>query len=363
MERPAEAVFLVTEQKRLQAERLKRFAGERLGTRVSERVIPAYDMSGVTRICERYIEEHGTGDLTLNVTGGTKVSAMAAFEAFFSHGRRIIYVNTATDELLTLSPAEKRQPLPDVFDVRDYLAAYGLAMDKDSGLIRTKSKKRQDTIEQLTRILTQDPQILGALNSQTAPFLQGERRLGGYLYLAPAFFHWSHEALFSTLLDAGLATRGIDGGVNINGVADIELLGGRWLEEFVFHEVGRLGVKDARINVEIKWDGAGRKPTTNELDVLFTYRNRLHVISCKASDPERRTASGTRATAAIYELDALSDRIGGLFGRGMLVSARTLSEYDISRAERMHIRVVHGRNVPQLAASLIDWVRHGKGRP
>jgi len=132
MEQPAAAVFLVTEQKKEEAQRLRELVTKRLGTKVSEWLIPPYGVEGVTAVCEQLLREIGRDDLTLNVTGGTKVSALAAYETFYSADCRVIYVNTATNELLTLAPTEKHEPLPDLLDVPDYLAAYGLAIDRKS---------------------------------------------------------------------------------------------------------------------------------------------------------------------------------------------------------------------------------------
>lgn len=354
MEKPARAIFLVSDEKQNEADRLRRII-QPWGITIEEKRIPPFDLNAVAAICATLIGEQGQEHLTLNVTGGTKISALAAFEAFYSGGCRIIYVNTATDELMTLSPIEGKASIPDLIGVRDYLAAYGLRLEKGSGQPPTGCGQRRQQTKRLAELFVKDEALLQTVNRLTQPLLNKERHGLNYLHLAPDDFTNS-QALFELLRQAGIATPGIDDGININRPEDIFFLGGGWLEEFVYHTVRELPVHEVMINVKVEWDGAGRKNTTNEFDVLFSHRNRLHIVSCKAANMERESTAGSKGKAAIYELDALADKAGGLFGRTMLVSARPLSDYDRARAERMRIEVVSGRNLPQLKSSLQKWL-------
>lgn len=355
LEKPARAVLLVSEEMEQQAARLKGIV-QAWGIVIEEHRIPPFDLQGVATICDELIRRHGKDRITLNVTGGTKVSALAAFEACYSAGCRIIYVNSATDEILTLAPREETTTIPELIGVREYLAAYGLAMNKDSGQPPADANQRRRQTKALAELLINNDALLTVLNRKTQPFLSNEPKRPSYLHLAPGDFDNANSGrLLQLLREAGVASEGLNDGVNVNDPRHIFYLGGGWLEEFVYHTVQELHPKDVRINVEVAWDGAGRKPTTNEFDVLFTRRNRLHVISCKAANLKEEI-SGGKAKAAIYELDALADKAGGLFGKNMLVSARPLSEYDQARAARMGMRVVCGRDVLQLKNAMRQWI-------
>ena len=56
------------------------------------------------------------------------------------------------------------------------------------------------------------------------------------------------------------------------------------------------------------------------------------------------------------ELDSLKDRAGGLFGRGMLVSARNLRDEDRERAKKMKIELVDGKEALRLGERLKAWL-------
>lgn len=351
LEKPERVIFLVSEQKQQEALRLRRIIGP-WGITIEERLIPPFDLNAVADVCAGLIQEFGKDQLTLNVTGGTKVSALAAFEAFYSGGCRVIYVNSATDELLTLSPAESKTSIPNLIGVRDYLASYGLLIQKGSGQPSAGFGQRVRQTKRLAELFVKDDDLLQTVNRLTQPLLNKDRQGRGYLHLKPGDFEGDGRQIFQLLRDAGIATPGINDGININRPEDIFFLGGGWLEEFVYATVRELAVHEVMINVKVEWAGTGKRLTTNEFDVLFTHRNRLHVVSCKAANMERESTEGSKGKAAIYELDALADKAGGLFGETMLVSARPLSDYDRARSERMRIKVIAGRDLPQLKSFL-----------
>ena len=170
------------------------------------------------------------------------------------------------------------------------------------------------------------------------------------------------EKLGEILEGCSVATKTGSAGLNIPSHDKIFFCQGGWLEEYVYWMVKELSLNglDLAMNVRVEWDGKGRRPTENEFDVLFTHSNRLHLISCKASNPERETATGSRATEALNELDTLADRAGGLFGRAMLVSARRLSDFDRERSKKMKINLVDGPEVLRLKEHLQAWLFPGK---
>jgi hypothetical protein len=95
---------------------------------------------------------------------------------------------------------------------------------------------------------------------------------------------------------------------------------------------------------------------SNELDVAFLARNRLHIVECKTRSFRERHS----AAEAVYKLDALS-ALGGLNTRGMLVSYRPLSDGDRQRAADLRIRTVVGSAVANLRDELLRWIG-GKGQ-
>lgn len=58
----------------------------------------------------------------------------------------------------------------------------------------------------------------------------------------------------------------------------------------------------------------------------------------------------------VQQVDTLSDRAGGLFGRPLLVSARRLRDSDRERAKKMEIGLIDGSDVLALKENIRRWL-------
>lgn len=127
LEKPGRAIFMVSPEMTAQAERLTRVLQPR-GISVDSRKIPsAYDFKTVEQACRDIAQAEISGNLVLNVTGGTKIAALAAFQFFYFNNHRIIYLDTFNNQLLQLAPENSATPLLDnLIKVGDYLIAYGM---------------------------------------------------------------------------------------------------------------------------------------------------------------------------------------------------------------------------------------------
>ena len=351
LEKPEKAIFLVSEETKKEAERLDKVVSER-GVKVERLSIDPFHFSGVTEICNKLLERH-SGNLVLNVTGGTKVAALAAFQSFYfaESSPRIIYLDTAKDRLLQLSPAESELDVPGLVGVKEYLACYGLnIIKKDSQ--RNRSGKKSG-LRKLCKLLVNNEVLQGQFNSAITEF--GKKH---YATIPLSKLGDQAENLAIILMECGVASRSGTAQLNIPSAEKLFFCQGGWLEEYVFETIADLGIKGIRplSNVEISWDGSGKKPTTNELDVLFCHRNRLHVVSCKTSNLDRKTQDSTKGKEALYELDSLSDAVGGIFGKAMLCSTRVLESYTRNRAKVQNIKIVDGKQLLSLETHLRQWI-------
>ncbi len=114
---------------------------------------------------------------------------------------------------------------------------------------------------------------------------------------------------------------------------DREYLGGKWLEEFVFLELLDKGFYDVSIGVKVKWYG---EDVINEIDVIATKNNRLYIFSCKTGKHLRDILKH------LYELEELTERIGGDFGRSFLVIPENL--YSPFPPNEKELRNTYGSN-------------------
>ena len=139
---------------------------------------------------------------------------------------------------------------------------------------------------------------------------------------------------------------------------DIESLAfvmGGWMEAYVFDEVRRLRksqphIHDVAWGVNVNREQRG-KQVPNELDVVFLYNNRLHIIECKTRR-FRNEGEDSAGAEALYKLDALRDLMGGLQARAMLVSYRDLPDHDRTRAADLNIGVCAGAAVKRLREAI-----------
>lgn len=71
----------------------------------------AYDYTALSDTFLSYLAEHADENIALNVTGGTKLMAVAAQEVFRSAGKPVFYVNVETDSVLVIGDQATSQPL------------------------------------------------------------------------------------------------------------------------------------------------------------------------------------------------------------------------------------------------------------
>ena len=121
---PNQVELLFTRDKLQEAMRIEEFLKAR-GIIVKGVEIDPYDIKNVTDNCARLIAEYGIENISLNVTGGTKVAALGAYQAFYSQGCDIYYVNTSENEIIQLAPSSASIPIKINISIPDYLDVHG----------------------------------------------------------------------------------------------------------------------------------------------------------------------------------------------------------------------------------------------
>jgi hypothetical protein len=111
-----------------------------------------------------------------------------------------------------------------------------------------------------------------------------------------------------------------------------------------------LGVHEHVRSLEVESTGGAR----NELDIVFLAHNRLFLVECKSKWLQGLEAEGPGAES-LYKIDSLT-ALGGLNTRGMLVSYQPIERWDRRRAGDLHIRIVEGEMLRNLADHLRDWL-------
>lgn len=317
----------------------------------------AYDYDKLTDDFLNYLSVHENEDVALNVTGGTKLMAVAAQEVFSKLGKAVFYVNVETDEILTLGQKSSSQPLRTKLKVHEMLTAHGYTVTtqvapQTSGALRDLTARLIDHVASAGRALgtfnalariARDHYLRVELN----PNQQDSRALNDIV------------ALFE---EAGLLKTQGNTLVFKNEEARFFANGG-WLEAHVFEVLQSLrsqhdGLSDVALGVRVGFAGsAGRNQNNdkNEIDVAFLYRNTLHLIECKTANlAQVGTGEDNKATEALYKMESLL-KLGGLRTKGMVVDYRgefAKSEANQKRAKEAHIAIVSGSKLKDLRGAI-----------
>jgi hypothetical protein len=135
---------------------------------------------------------------------------------------------------------------------------------------------------------------------------------------------------------------------------------GGWLEEHVFATLQELrpkvpGIQDLARSLDIVRETSRGEEVPNEIDVACLAENRLYLVECKTRVWRGKDA-GAAGADALYRLDTLTDLLGGLQARAMLVSYRDLPARVLKRAADLKVRVCAGARLPELACDLAAWL-------
>lgn len=288
--------------------------------------------------------------IALNVTGGTKLMALAAQSVAMEAKWAVFYVDVDTDEVIWLAPTPRRQPLQQQLRLRHYLGGYGFSLHE--GIERPPREQRHDDL--LRTLILQVGNLEQSLAQLNWLAQQAEERHSLRVTLTEAQADSrALEALLREFENAGaLARQGAT--LNFASEADRDFVKGGWLERHVFQTVDdlsrELGLRDKAANLVVE-DANGVK---NELDVAFLARNRLFVIECKTARMDKPEAP--KANDALYKLAEICRRVGGLGTRGLLISYRGLRDEEKRLANALRIDVATGGELVRLREKIAIWV-------
>lgn len=349
--KPTEVVLLVSAKMRSRAEHLETVLRE---TSVDTSRVDLPDEHDHAALEAALLEVAGAREgqsIALNVTGGTKLMALAAQSVAAAAGWAVFYVDADTDEVIWLAPVRHRQRLSQQLRLRHYLRGYGFTLTQ--GVPRPHNERRYDDL--LRALVTQAGQLAQPLAQLNWIAQQAEDQHRLQVSLSD---EQADSRALETLLrefEAADVLRRQDGTLTFASAAERDFVKGGWLERHVFQTLaalkGELGVRDDAMNLVVE-DANGVR---NELDVAFLARNRLFVIECKTARMDSPTAP--KANDALFKLAENCRRIGGLGTRGMLVSYRPLGEAERRLAGALNITLATGADLARLKDAISGWVR------
>lgn len=343
-------IIAATERTIAQVERLSKIS-TLAGKRISPLLIDAYDYPKIVSVLEAQLQAFPSQRIGVNITGGTKPMAAAALDVCRKGGHQPFYIDTQTKKIHLFSP-----PYPTI-DLLPFFTETGIFVELAGMTSGQKGQTLSEVADLARRRLIRDfwqnrkfvqrsQADFAAATDRKCPkpresFYKGlDTLLGWARCSAPSFEgHW--EQVFSDPKEWFSAAR---------------FAGGGWLEEYVLMSLeGREGFLDVRMGKTVSFLDAERaEQLLQELDVSYTNGHELIIIECKAGQVKQDH---------IQKLENLSTRMGGTFGKGVLVAIdppdETIRERMTMRGSRLSMICGPGADTEKLGKTL-SMITSGK---
>lgn len=287
----------------------------------------------------------------VNLTGGTKIMSIAAYDLFEDFGSEMVYIPIPRNEYLV--PFPKRRPGPstamtDRLSVAEYLTAYGFAIVN----WRNLEKGKQDAFlrKETTGFLFDHYREIKPLLYWFYKELQPIPRPIKKNFTFDRDYEIDGQMQTEFLKRAGFRMVGR----RITGIMDESLrkyLTGGWLEESVFLAAAAVAPHGVDLQLGVMYKDT--QNNTNELDVLFTQDNIVHVVECKSLDSREGDSQDIGGTINdfLYKLSALRQQFGLTPKAFLATTSRNILD------ERGEIKPHHESRSKQLGITIIPLLR------
>ncbi len=373
-----DAVFLIetsyTKAKGL-GERLQRLTDDNLHNaptfHIAKELAPDNDFNKLSRYFQKIsleIKKLQAKETILNLTGGTKLMALAAYDTLEKISQNIIYINTQDEKITFITPSSApSKTLPSLLSIKEYLTAYGVFPQESNNdnptWEKTVYKRRELTIALAKFFSDKNQGFLSPINALAQKALNTvsgpNRKPVKYLENLKHFFKSSNTPSQKQILfqcaNNGLIRYDGDREIIFQTAEAASYLGGFWLEEYVYLMLQEAKIEEVQCGVTLLWD----KKNKNELDIVAIQRNRLLIIECKTRQYGKATGQDNET---IYKLDSIADDLQGLYGETWLLSARTINKATIQRAASQGITVISGKEIQpeNLKKRITQWIHNKK---
>lgn len=295
---------------------------------------------------EAWLEAHIDAEILVNLTGGTKLMALAAYQVFSGYGYRCFYQDIDSGEIVWLDDEHRTSDHIAKIGLERYLKGYQFEVIKKQKLAAIPQPfKLYATLlnTQLAKQFDKTCKLISKLNAHAAkpPLAPAELSKIVFEQEDEAFLeHLSRETEVFTL--SGKSIKWHDEQARV-------LIAGGWLEVLCADLLRSDNIRDIYTSVEIaKSTQRSNAKTYQEIDVMAMQFQKLLVVECKTVNWK----SATDASQAIYKLSALSD-IGGLNTSAVFVSLYTLPQAAKTRAAEHGIRVIDGKEIIGLKSHIL----------
>lgn len=256
-------------------------------------VVNEFDIPSIETKLQEYYHQDDT--YFVNITGGTKLMSLAINDFFKTKPNATIYYLTGEDnQMLNLSQNQK-MPLKSAISLEEYLTSYGIVIMKTSQMKPSYNFELSEKIyEEFVKGDEKNIDLLQKLRDH----IQSKENKKKKSFMVSAI-----EGLRDFLETIRFRCEQDE-----ISVEDAKYLTGRWLEEYTYYHVKeKLQLSDDCIATGLYLQKKDIEKTDNDFDLMFMFKNKLHIIECKTS---HRVNKENKLTEYIYKLDALQKEFG-----------------------------------------------------
>ena len=347
--RPQEVILLVTDRMRTKAEALAQTLKTRCGVKTRQIAIRSeYDMQEMEDkvLGELIALDESKENIALNLTGGTKLMALAAYRTFHDAGYPTFYFTATSNEVLLLDNNERLTLQPPKIKIEDYLHLHGYQIAANNQVQRSVPRERQAIGEELIQRHQYYANAITALNGIISDGRSKNRKT---LTFTKSQSWGALDDLIDLLASHGLLKTDGDK-ITFADEDSLRYVSGGWLEEYTYHIAASLpDIQDIALNVQI--ENAGNPHQPNELDIAILSHNVLFVLECKTANLK----ADEKTQNALYKLETLK-KLGGLRTRTAFIAYRELPRETRDRAKGADIRIIEQKDLPGFKTELHKWI-------
>lgn len=291
----------------------------------------------------------------INITGGSKLMSIAAWQVFNQPQHHLYYVHLHQDSVIWLNHDQADHPISDSIKLPDYFAAHGYQV------IGNSATPAHPVLMQLARTLAE-----GAYQNEHVALINTgieESKTGGNNLTIPYKSSKKMDAFIKLLCDANIA-RVKHNHLHLDDSGVWRFLNGEWLEQVTLDAVLQLkqqnpkfqdiaiGLKVTNPNQKFVGLNGLQQTLSNELDVVILRDNTLYLIECKGGKKFPNEADNYTT-----KLDSLRDTLGGIKGKGLIISQYALTQGSEKRAAEYRIKTLSGnQTIKNLKEHLATWL-------
>lgn len=281
--------------------------------------VDAYDNTHTVQACIKLRQRHGHDDFVVNLSSGTKLMALGAYEFAKEYGYSAYYVDTNNRRVIEVFSGTSH-PLH-LLTVKDYLACFNRypRLKFNADLLSVTMEQASEIAQDLVDLGDPAQEVLEHIRQRGKGKDEPRTcRIKNYEPTPEAKKIWMY------LVEIGLLANAFLDGNNyrftIQRTADYAFLEGGWLELFAWNQArsqctaqGAPVFDDVAVSFEIPTDGHG---AYKEIDVGAMYAGQLIHCSCKAG------TNRIWSTDHLDELRAVSSLVGGKFCSRIFITAK-----------------------------------------